>query len=1319
MMKMKKIVAIVMTIGMVGMIVPSSAQAVTVEELQAQIATLLAQIATLQTQLTAMGGTTGAAAPAACSGVTFDRNLKLGMTGTDVQCMQALLNQSSDTQVAASGAGSPGAETTYFGSLTQAAVIKFQEKYASEVLASYGLTSGTGFVGSTTRAKLTSLLTAGTTGGTTGGETGGTTTPTLPTAEGLTVTLASDNPVATTIISDGETANVAGSQALIPFLKLTFSTPAGTSAKVTTLKVKRIGISTDTDTPSVYLYEGDTKLAEMTSLSLGVVSFTNAAGLFTVSGVKTITVKADLYKDATAGKTIGFTVNAATDITTDASTVNGTFPMNGNVMTTAVVSDFGRLQVTTSSNSATVDPGTDGFEAMRIILTSSNQKILVKSIKFLQLGSIQKSDIANLALYVGATQLGSTVASLADDGTVTFDLGSYEVPSGVQRIVSLKVDVIGGSTRTIQFSLQRSTDVVAMDGNYGVYVQPDGGTVALWTVKDSTASLVAQGNLVITRSTDSPSGNVALNSTNITLAKFDVKAVGEAVRISSLSLIASSTTAVVGWDNITNVRLIYDGIQVGTTQNTLATTVAATPVNLTFTAPVGVTKTLEIKADIRSSATAVTALANGATIKMILGVGTSNAQRMTSLGSFGFPGTALGGNEVTVVIALLSAAKNSTIGNISAVYNQSAVTIASYLVTAGAAEGVDISKFIFEDATSSTATAAGTNNLGAAFSNLTLWYGSTQLGSTIVPNSSAPAATYEFNPSTALSLAAGQTIRVDLKADVISGAVWANGNATKLSSIESTGKVTTNAANLTYEVAGQALALSGAGTLSAATDPSTPDAAIVAMGDTEKVMGIWKLSANTIEPLTASKIMVFNNGTANSVANVKNLKLYCGSAQFGAAAEGLLPAVTGYGWYTPYAVFGGACVVPKGGNTIITLKADITTYGDGAQAGQYAEFYITVPAAITGATTDTILARGAGDNATVSGTAASSSVNRVYPYRTSLTSALACSGSCTGRTRSATDKVAVLTLTGTNSADAKLIAAVNGEDDAALDQWVIAPAGATATEILALSATNTDAVNKLDGAASVKYTASTSNPATGVNTTTTYAAVDMGTSLVGYSKLSLMWRVDTVANVKAATLFVGWKATSTWADRIASSSVATSTMVADKWFTAEMDLTGLVATNTYVGLAVAMSQNTVLNVLIDAVKVYNDSITVNVSGNATDTNRGTAFYLKTVGGSEKAVGYYDYLNSRVILVPSSEIAIGATPVPLDMITDTTKVIDAAVSGISRTLTLSINLGSVDTAGTLTPGDFRWNDQAIAATTPITWMNGASPISVTLSLASGN
>lgn len=87
----------------------------------------------------------------------ISRNLTVGVSGDDVKLLQQVLNRNKETQLAESGPGSPGNETMYFGLVTKAAVARFQEIYKNEVLSPAGLTSGSGYVGTFTRAKMIAL----------------------------------------------------------------------------------------------------------------------------------------------------------------------------------------------------------------------------------------------------------------------------------------------------------------------------------------------------------------------------------------------------------------------------------------------------------------------------------------------------------------------------------------------------------------------------------------------------------------------------------------------------------------------------------------------------------------------------------------------------------------------------------------------------------------------------------------------------------------------------------------------------------------------------------------------------------------------------------------------------------------------------------------------------------------------------------------------------------------------------------------------------------------------------------------------------------
>ncbi len=93
---------------------------------------------------------TTTATTTATSAKSITKNLNVGAKGNDVKLMQnVLINE---------GLLPTGSADGYFGSSTKQAVIKFQEKYASDILKPAGLTKGNGTVGTGTRKKMNQLI---------------------------------------------------------------------------------------------------------------------------------------------------------------------------------------------------------------------------------------------------------------------------------------------------------------------------------------------------------------------------------------------------------------------------------------------------------------------------------------------------------------------------------------------------------------------------------------------------------------------------------------------------------------------------------------------------------------------------------------------------------------------------------------------------------------------------------------------------------------------------------------------------------------------------------------------------------------------------------------------------------------------------------------------------------------------------------------------------------------------------------------------------------------------------------------------------------
>lgn len=90
---------------------------------------------------------------ASSTSIGLKANRELGDKGEDIRTLQQYLN-SRGFKVAVSGAGSPGKETTLFGALTKAALIRYQEAHAEEILTPRGAVAGSGYLDYHTRSAM-------------------------------------------------------------------------------------------------------------------------------------------------------------------------------------------------------------------------------------------------------------------------------------------------------------------------------------------------------------------------------------------------------------------------------------------------------------------------------------------------------------------------------------------------------------------------------------------------------------------------------------------------------------------------------------------------------------------------------------------------------------------------------------------------------------------------------------------------------------------------------------------------------------------------------------------------------------------------------------------------------------------------------------------------------------------------------------------------------------------------------------------------------------------------------------------------------------
>lgn len=727
---------------------------------------------------------------------------------------------------------------------------------------------------------------------------------------GLTVSLAGTTAPSSTLVATQANASLAS-------FNLTAANDG--AVKVTSIKVKRLGVSADATLSAVYLYDGTTRLTDSASISSGYATWNNSAGIITVPAgtTKTLIVKSNILT-GTSGQTVSVGLEAATDVTTDGAAVSGTFPMNGNLhsIALATLADVSFGAVTPTANTS-VTPQNE-FVLWQSTATVGTRSVDLEYITFRQIGSVLTDDLQNFKLFIDGVQKGSTVVKADASGYVTFAFATKERITAAAHEFKVLVDIIGGSSRTASLSLQRTSDASFIDTEYNVPTLIEAAQAA-FSAQSSGTQTISAGNLTFIKKTTSPTGNVVKGASTAALAAYELKASGENMKVESLRFNIITSDANIG--DLRNGKIYAGGVQIGSTADLHTTNATTIYTEYTFGSSLivkpGTPVLLEVKADVYDSDAGGDNTSAGDTVQIqIASTTTSNVQRMTSLTYAALPATDVAANSLTVQTGTVSCSRTTGYTNRTITVPQTAYKIAEFACTANTTENINLTTL----AIGLDNTAGFNSAAGSMFSDVYLNYGGTEsavknevasttfsgAGTTITGGNS-----WTVNKT----LAKNSTITVAVYSNLSSSAGTGTINADLLVAYTTAGSATSG---LTTEADGQTITV-GTGSLTTAATEDPLDQ--VVFGNQTVVAANYEISASN-ETYTVEEIAV-KFMDANVIPAVSKVYLYDGETVLNAAGT----EIDSNG----YATTTGLSLAVSGTKTI-TVKLALNSVGTNAAA---------------------------------------------------------------------------------------------------------------------------------------------------------------------------------------------------------------------------------------------------------------------------------------------------------------------------------------------------------------------------------------------------